>query len=90
MSEAEIDVHQERIRQDEKWGTQNHNLMTWLGILAEEFGEAAKEINEFHFREAWVEDIRAELIQTAAVAIAMVEYIDRHSVKDLVKNEHPH
>lgn len=81
-------IRVERERQDKKWGEQNHNLMVWLGILAEEFGEAAKEINEFHFRKAFLEDVRAELVQTAAVATAMIEYIDRHSVKDLVKNEH--
>lgn len=87
MSEAIEAIRIERERQDKKWGVQNHNLMTWLGILAEEFGEAAKEINEFHFRDAWLEDVRAELVQTAAVAVAMVEYIDRHSVKDLKERE---
>lgn len=82
------DILRERISQDNKWGEQNHNLMIWLGILAEEFGESAKVINDFHFgREAWIEDIRKELIQTAAVAVAMVEYIDRHSVKTLVEKE---
>lgn len=44
------DVIRERARQDEKWGKQNHIQMIWLGILMEEVGEAAKEINEFHFR----------------------------------------
>jgi NTP pyrophosphatase (non-canonical NTP hydrolase) len=40
----------ERIAQDQKWGEQNHIQMIWMGILMEEVGEAAKEINEFHFR----------------------------------------
>lgn len=74
-------IGQERLRQDAKWGVQDHDQMTWLGILAEEFGEAAKEINELHFRGDTIgrkERIRAELIQVAAVAVAMVESLDRN------------
>jgi hypothetical protein len=37
-----LKVLNERRRQDAKWGEQNHNDYYWLGILAEEFGEAAK------------------------------------------------
>lgn len=82
------DVAEERKAQDKKWGVQNHNLIAWLAILAEEFGEAARGINEFHFRgDAYLEDIRLELIQTAAVAVAIVEYIDRTSVREIVANE---
>jgi NTP pyrophosphatase (non-canonical NTP hydrolase) len=78
------EIADERDRQDAKWGPQNHEQMTWLGILAEEFGEAAKEINELHFRRAEAHlpsslaRTRAELIQVAAVAVAMVESLDRN------------
>jgi len=86
-----MDISDERLRQDAKWGVQNHSQMIWLGILAEEFGEAAKEINELHFRPGdavhidnsheckphRIERVRAELIQVAAVAVAMVESLDR-------------
>lgn len=74
----------ERERQDDKWGTQNHPQMTWLGILAEEFGEAAKEVNELHFRSEWVgnadvrQRLRQELVQVAAVAVAAIESLDRN------------
>jgi hypothetical protein len=51
----------------------------------EEFGEAAKEINGLHFSpdvkqtEAFRrQHIRDELIQAAAVAVAMVESLDRN------------
>jgi len=89
------DIRDERNRQDGKWGVQNHLQIVWLSILAEEFGEAAKEINEFHFRrgglyaesnpkskdpKSWNQQkirIRQELIQVAAVAMAMVECLDR-------------
>lgn len=73
------DVLKERFRQDARWGEQNHRQMIWLGILAEEFGEAAKEINELYFNRAWsVARLRNELIQVAAVAVAMVESLDRN------------
>ena len=75
------DILAERHRQEEKWGVQNHTQMIWLAILAEEFGEAAKEINEWHFRpilDCQRERLRMELVQTAAVAVAMIESFDRN------------
>jgi len=65
----------ERQKQDEKWGVQNHNPWYWLAILMEEVGEVAHAIcgkrnNFLNYRE--------ELIQVAAVAVAMVESFDRY------------
>jgi hypothetical protein len=37
-------VRAERKRQDEKWGPQHHDKLTWLFILMEEVGELAEEI----------------------------------------------
>jgi len=77
------EVGDERFRQDQKWGVQNHIQIAWLAILAEEFGEAAKEVNELHFRpvgptpNSQTRKLRAELIQVAAVAVAMIESLDR-------------
>lgn len=39
------DVIQERLRQDAKWGPQSHTEGEWLAILAEEIGEAAREVD---------------------------------------------
>lgn len=39
------EVQEERVRQDEKWGAQHHDPLTWLMILAEEVGEVAEEIS---------------------------------------------
>lgn len=86
------DVLVERDRQDETWGTVDHvdgvgssdqiaraidtrehtksaPFVTWANILDEECAEvlAARDINE----------LRTELIQTAAVCFAWVEAIDR-------------
>lgn len=71
------EVYNERIRQDAKWGEQNHDVRTWMLILAEEFGEAAKEANEVHFRSKETTDYRNELIQTAAVCVAALESLGR-------------
>ena len=69
-------------RQDEKWGEQNHAPMIWLGILAEEFGEAAKEANDWHFRPEphHLQNLRTELIQTAAACLAFIESLDRNEL----------
>ena len=85
------EVEEERTRQDAKWGQQNHSPIEWIAILTEEVGEAAKEAVEMHFANAFPEHYtndaercaryRAELIQVAAVAVAMVESLDRNVLK---------
>lgn len=74
------EVGQERAMQDAKWGQQNYDLNKHLTILTEEVGEVAKAICENTFRDGSIADIREELIQVAAVAVAMVERIDRNPV----------
>jgi len=80
MSTADIlgEVDHERRLQNQKWGTQNHPQVEWLAILAEEFGEVAKEVNEVHFRQKDYAHLREELLQTAAVCVAMIESLDRN------------
>ncbi len=92
------EVAEERMRQDEKWGEQNHPMrsgdwsaecsarsadgwkrindlrqaageLVWHGILLEEVYEALAETDPAKQRE--------ELIQVAAVAVAMIECLDR-------------
>lgn len=77
-------VTQERLRQDAKWGEQNHEPPFWMGILGEEFGELCQAVNETVFNNGPVErekggytNMRAEAVQVAAVAVAFVEYLDR-------------
>lgn len=76
----------ERRRQDEIWGQQNHDLATWIMILTEEVGEAAKEACDATFPKGSVraarERYRQELVQVAAVAVAMIESLDRNPVKE--------
>lgn len=89
-TEVLADVLRERFRQDAKWGEQNHSPMYWLGILAEEFGEVAMDVNKYTFetdslvRERKLHEMTTELIQVAAVCVAMVESIKRN---ELAKKE---
>ena len=71
------EVGVERHVQDEKWGEQNHNPFVYLAILGEEYGESCQAMVEFLFGTGSITDFREELIQTAAVAVAMVECLDR-------------
>lgn len=85
--EVLCEVATERGRQDSKWGEQNHSPAQWMTILAEEFGEAAKEACDAEFPKPWGDPqakLRAELVQTAAVAVAFVECLDRNVPARLV------
>jgi hypothetical protein len=77
-----LDVAQERTKQNVKWGQQNHDDLMWTAILGEEVGEACQEV----LTEVWGKenggghgDLREELVQVAAVAVAWIEAIDRRN-----------
>lgn len=83
------EVFEERRSQEKKWGQQNHPGSEYLMILGEEVGEANKEYLEVFFaaKKSQVSghglvvdysSYRKELIQIAAVAVAMVESLDRN------------
>lgn len=87
------DIAAERRRQDEKWGPDRDlDAGQWLAILMEEVGESGTEVCHLYSTNAnphltaskWVarrtetfEKLRAELIQVAAVSVAMAEWCDR-------------
>ena len=70
----------ERKRQDTLWGEQNHSPALYLTILLEEVGEVATEIFNATTKASTLDYTREELIQVAAVAVAMVEAIDRRKI----------
>jgi len=70
-----MDVANERVRQDEKWGPSEARPVPRLAVLVEEVGEVADAMLSRDRN-----NIRTELIQVAAVALAMVEGIDRGDV----------
>lgn len=68
-------VLEERAKQDAKWGTQNHDFLTWLAIFMEEVGEASKAFmdNSLSPSKELRDNFKNELIQTAAVSVAILE-----------------
>ena len=79
------EIFKEREEQDAKWGPQrNLNNALWSLILGEEVGEVCNAILENKARElsydpGGEQDIREELIQVAAVAMAWVECLDHNT-----------
>lgn len=73
FSLIEHEVYTERQRQNNKWGTDftGRNHAFWLAILMEEIGEAANAYLE-HDKN----NLKTELIQSAAVIFSWLEYFD--------------
>lgn len=84
LKHALMEVLEERMRQEEKWGEQNHSPEKWVAILLEEVGESCKEMLDTPRHLGKPNDnLRAELIQVAAVALAMLECHDRNNWSNL-------
>lgn len=88
------EIEHERDEQDRTWGQQDHAPLTWLPILGEEYGElceAALALSAPHLHDPSGEyDLpvdhlrqryRKELVQVAAVAVAMIECLDRNGAE---------
>ena len=67
-------VYSERCNQQRKWGVQEHHVYKWLVILGEELGEAFKAGLEWVVQnnDEHREKLRRELMQVAAVAMAIL------------------
>lgn len=77
------DIIAERQRQDDKFGAdRNQHNYIWNAILLEEVGEASKECLEIDFDKKSERELRAELVQVAAVAVAWIENLDRKSLNE--------
>lgn len=77
VEQAIRDILAERQRQDEKWGEQNHSPFAWTTILVEEVGEFAQAALHYKFGGPAAINLRAEMIHVAAVALQIIECIDR-------------
>jgi len=81
------EIKEEREKQDIKWGEQNHKPIEWIAILTEEVGETSKAALEAHFEKCFwdpkkLKEYREELIQVAAVSVAMLESLERNAKND--------
>lgn len=72
-------IRRERLRQDAKWGVQNHAPDRWSLILTEETGEVAKAALEGDHA-----GYIAELVQVAAVALSALECAARGEARNAV------
>lgn len=74
-----LTVKNERERQHSLWGLQRHPLGKWLAILGEEFGEVCEAMQPLMglttTKITDAENLEEELIQLAAVAVAVVEQL---------------
>lgn len=77
-------IAEERQKQDQKWGEQNHNDEIWHLILAEEFGEISGDICKMRFdvkngrdTQELERNLDKELVQAAAVIFAWIEARER-------------
>jgi NTP pyrophosphatase (non-canonical NTP hydrolase) len=84
-------VRNERYCQDRLWGPSEIRPTPTLAVLVEEVGEVAEAIQDYLRARAdenipisgeheYIHFLRDELVQVAAVAVAMVEGIDRGDV----------
>lgn len=69
-------ILEERQRQNQRWGVQNHNMVIWSAILAEECGEFSEAALHTMFGGKCKGNLRNELVQVAAVALQILEHID--------------
>lgn len=79
MLEVNEQVFEERARQNDKWGRQNHENGRWLAILVEEVGEVAQAMQQGSAasKETDADNLYEELIHVAAVASAFAEQVLR-------------
>ena len=78
-------IKAEGMKQDRKWGEQNHNPEIWLAILTEEVGELAQAMLADRFdtsrdeklHDSHHDSMEIEAIQIAAVAAHFIEYLSR-------------
>jgi NTP pyrophosphatase (non-canonical NTP hydrolase) len=85
---AIMDVLAERHRQDARWGEQNHDPFTYLTVMLEEAGETAEAALHTRFGGPKAVGLRGEAVQLAAVALAIVECLDRGAWRWPVPAEH--
>jgi len=73
---AQINAH--RDEQNRKHGKRNKTitLVEYGNVLGEENGEVVKEINEVHFEGKSIVELKKELIQTATVCVAILEFLE--------------
>ncbi|WP_276681215.1 hypothetical protein [Thalassolituus oleivorans] len=79
-------VMEEMAAQDKKWGADRdeHELSTWFLILSEEVGKFAQAKMHYECRGPKQYGLRSKMVNAAAVALQMIEYIDRNEIMETI------
>lgn len=74
------DVVQERRRQEQKWGEQNHDPIIWTAVLTEEVGEFSESALHHRFggKHGSYQRLREEATHCAAVGLSILECLERN------------
>lgn len=75
---AILKVKEERSKQNDKWGEQDHEADVWLVILFEEIGELAQAVLHDIFGDKATSTLKTELLHVAAISIQWLESIERN------------
>lgn len=82
-ADAFDDIDSERERQVALFGEQNHHPAYWLALLGKQMGQLGEAVVQREWRvdkANALNKVREEAVQIAAVAVAMIEAIDRGNV----------
>jgi hypothetical protein len=80
-------IEQERQRQTELFpDAETNGDFVWAAVLGEEFGEVCRAALMRSFSGGPVEDLRSELVQVAAVAVAWLEFLDAEPIVDGIES----
>lgn len=74
---VQVDVKNERVRQNAKWGRQRHTPEKWLSIAIEEVGEMAQAMQkeDVQHKGTDADDLYTETIHAIAVLTAQAEQL---------------
>ena len=80
------EIKSEFKRQDILYGEQNHTPLKWVSILVKQVGSVAEQANKFDDagKDLNLQKYESEAIQVAAVAIRMLQCLERGKWSDTV------
>ena len=88
VSNALESVLDEMEDQDRTWGAdRDQDLSFWHLILSEEVGEFAEAILHYDVGAPKQAGLRNEIVQVAAVALQIIEYIDRNELMETIDEQ---
>ncbi len=82
-------ILRERVHQDATFGVQDHDLAYWNVILTEQVGQMSQAVCDMRWGGKTDAAVRHQAVQVAAVALAIIECIDRGEYADDITTAKP-